>query len=95
MVWGQLNFICKNVFLCVNWASCKKRKAFAVSYITRYRQTVGQEDLATKLNEKINQIQAGLVVVGVIILMVRLIVTNPLGNDQPNDNASAEGRHSQ
>ena len=47
------------------------------------------------MNEKINQIQAGLVVVGVIILMIRLIVTNPFGNDQPNNNATAEGRYSE
>ena len=36
-----------------------------------------------------NKIQAELVVVGGIILVVRLIVTNPFGNDQPNDNATA------
>ena len=42
-----------------------------------------------------NKIQAGLVVVGGIILVVRLIVTNSLGNDQPDDNAPTQGRHSE
>jgi hypothetical protein len=40
-----------------------------------------------------NKIQAELVVVRGIILVIRLIMTDPLGNDQPNDNATAEGRY--
>ena len=42
-----------------------------------------------------NKIQAELVVVGGIILVVRLIVTNSLSNDQPNDDATTEGRYSE
>jgi hypothetical protein len=93
VVWGQLNFICKNVFLCVNSQIAKKWKLFTINYITRYSQTVVLKDLATSQNGKIKQLEAKLVVVGGIIMVIRLIMTNPLGNDQPNDYATAEGRY--
>jgi hypothetical protein len=47
------------------------------------------------LNGKINRLDAKLMVVSGIILVIRLIMANPLGNDQPNDDATAEGRYSE